>query len=932
MRRIEIFVSSAADVQKERCLADRLIRSVGAEFSVPVSASYSNWLRRLRIQDQITALSEDVSDEGLLLCPCFWEYPDFKSEQDYREQIPNTGQFDLVICILWSRLGCKLVPTFVMPDGSQPASATDYEIAWVLDESKRTPGFPSLHVYRNRSTPAAPLEPRKEREAFFRDWDSTQKFFGTWEKNSGAKFLEVCHAYQGLEEFENLFQKHFRDFLKGQLDQEIVTRRPPRKVRYWESNPFRGLAFFDVEHAPVFQGRTRAIGEVLDALKQQATAKKPFVLVLGTRGSGKSSLVRAGVLPVLMQVGIAEEDGPWRRAVTEPGAGGTTRDPFDELAAAILEKSALPELQEAASPNGWRILGAELREHPESAALRFKETLDQLSLQEFDRLLDEQDRESPPARRREGAELVRQMRLGRVKPKMQLALVVDQLEELFTGGFPPELQRRYIAALGALVRCERVFVVATLRSEFYATYQQTAELVELTAFSGRIDLQPQTPPEIRKMIRLPAEAAGLRFERDPKTGRSLDEALVDAAVASSEPLSLLEHLLSQLYLKQLERNDHLLRWTDYCELGGLDGALANHAEAVFSTLNRDEQDALEFVMVQLVKLGRAEEDMLKRRTVAYRDLVLSSDANNRKSAGAKGLVDRFIKEGLLSASIDLKQEVNVSITRETLIRRWPRVWRLLAKDLRFLGMRDRLDASLKLWLIRGRRTDDLLRHGAGLAEAEILLRDFGSSLNENQIDYIQKSLAMQRWCQRKGENIRLALIGSLVVLATATGSQWWNAKIQLKKAEKKAQLAQKNADLVASRGSALEAELKKAREQAQPPQRNADLAAGERGALESQLKEAEQKAQLAQKNADLATSDRSALESQLKKAEQRAQPAETSADLTASQPNPEQIQPANARSNAEVAPSIVSVVRLVNSVRSNGSGVSQCSSYCRCSE
>src|SRR4029077_2822800 len=104
-------------------------------------------------------------------------------------------------------------------------------------------------------------------------------------------------------------------------------------------------------------------------------------------------------------------------------------------------------------------------------------------------------------------------RPGWAKPKMHIALVVDQLEELFTGGVSPVLQRKYIAALCALASCERVLILATLRSDFYAHYQKFPELVELTALSGRYELQPPTPRGIGNMIRFPAEAAGLRFER-----------------------------------------------------------------------------------------------------------------------------------------------------------------------------------------------------------------------------------------------------------------------------------------------------------------------------------------------------------------------------------------------------------------------------------
>ncbi len=905
MRRIDIFVSSPADVQKERSLVERLIRSIAAEFNVPVTVSYSNWLRRLSPSDKVTALGANGFEEGRsLLCPCFWEYQDFKSEQDYRERIPNTGQYDLVICILWSRLGTRISPAFVMPDGSQPTSATEYEIAWVLDQTNRTPGFPELHVYRNRSTPVAPFEPKEERQISFEQWDSVQEFFSIWERRSA--FSEACSGYHDLQEFEELFREHFRAFLAKQLEREIIPRKRPQRAQYWKSNPYRGLQFFDFEHAPIFHGRTKAIGEVLDALKKQAISKRPFVLVLGMRGSGKSSLVRAGVLPLLTEVGAA--NGPWRRAVTRPGPGGTAGDPFDRLATALLADSALPELQTAASHNGQGNLASELREHPDSAAVRLAEVLDQISLQELDRLLDDEEGESPLPGRIEGAELARHRMLRRVKPKAHLALVVDQLEDLFAAGYTAELQHRYIAALVALIRCQRIFVIATLQSDFYAYFQQFSELAELARAGGRFDLQPPTREELGNMIRLPAAAAGLRFERDSTSGRSLDEALVDAAAASSEPLPLLEHLLSQVYRKQLARKDGLLAWSDYRDLGELEGALANHAETVFRELDSDEQEAFDFVMRQLVSLGSGEGGV--RRTVPYRDLVSSPEFDHRQKAGAKGLVDCFIKEELFSAETGPKQEIIVSIAHEALLRRWTRVRLWLAEDQGFLRMRDRLDANLKLWLSRDCRCEDLLGPEFGIADAETLLRHFRSALNKTQIDYIQKILAKNKH-GRIRNTVLLAGRRRLAVLATAAGILWYNTDIyrkraaelarleqrieelakdqrsaqasQVQQAKDKPQMAAQNADFSATQRSALETELKKAEEKAQLAQQNVDLTATQRSTMEAELKKAEEKAQAAQQNADLAATQRSAMEAELRKAEEKAQAAQQNADLATTQ-------------------------------------------------
>jgi hypothetical protein len=363
MRRIDIFVSSRRDVRKERAVAERLIRSVAAEFSLPVSACYSNWLRAPDRGDKVAAKRGNGSpaEMAFLVCPSFWEYEDWKPNGTYREQIPNSGQFDLVICLLWSRLGSRPAATSVMPDASKPRSAMHYEIAWALDQMNRTPGFPGLRVYRNRSIFGTPLESSEDREALSEQRRSLEEFWTDCEKNDA--FVEGRSDYRDLGEFEALFRKHFRDYIVARLRDELPLSAPPHKVLSWNKNPFRGLSFFDFEDASFFYGRTKSVGELLDVLQQQAAAKKPFVLVTGSSGVGKTSLVRAGVLPILTRIGTTEEEGPWRFALARPAGGGG--DPFEALAAAFLKEDGLPEFPGAATRNGQRHFAAELRERPE---------------------------------------------------------------------------------------------------------------------------------------------------------------------------------------------------------------------------------------------------------------------------------------------------------------------------------------------------------------------------------------------------------------------------------------------------------------------------------------------------------------------------------------------------------------------------------------
>jgi hypothetical protein len=238
MRTLDLFVSSFPDVEKERVVAGQLIRSAAAEFNLAINFQYSNPQQGSWAHDGSIGRRDFAEPSALVLSAFFWEHVQRK-ENDFLE-IPNTGLYDFVVCILGSRLGKTLAPHCVMPDGSQPRSATDYEVGWALYQSKQTPGCPGLHVYRSRAIPAAPVEPGEQQGNLFRPRDDVQEFCEAWEKEDGAGFRECCHDFQSLEEFEDLFRQHFREFLARRLNPAISSGTTTRKLPYAGANPFRG--------------------------------------------------------------------------------------------------------------------------------------------------------------------------------------------------------------------------------------------------------------------------------------------------------------------------------------------------------------------------------------------------------------------------------------------------------------------------------------------------------------------------------------------------------------------------------------------------------------------------------------------------------------------------------------------------------------------
>jgi hypothetical protein len=131
----------------------------------------------------------------------------------------------------------------------------------------------------------------------------------------------------------------------------------------------------------------------------------------------------------------------------------------------------------AESPDAICNLANELREHPERVALKIQDEFDRSAREwkiQHTHSLEEKERQLRRSGRSAEAESARRQKEALELPKARLALVVDQLEELFTSGFLPEVREKYISAVARLVQSGRVFAMATLRSDFYASYQELA--------------------------------------------------------------------------------------------------------------------------------------------------------------------------------------------------------------------------------------------------------------------------------------------------------------------------------------------------------------------------------------------------------------------------------------------------------------------------
>jgi hypothetical protein len=202
-----------------------------------------------------------------------------------------------------------------------------------------------------------------------------------------------------------------------------------------------------------------------------------FVLVLGASGSGKSSLVKAGLLPDLMLPGMIGRVSLVRHAVFRPS--DRPDDLLGGLASAIGAATALPELVNLRyTPKRFAEL---LRDAPKTAIVPIEHVL---------------------------AEAAKAQNLSELA-EARLILIIDQLEELFTLN---ELDTAdcdsFVEAMGTLARSGVVWVVATMRSDFYDRLQLAPSLSRLASDESRYSLVPPDTAELGQIIRLPAREAG----------------------------------------------------------------------------------------------------------------------------------------------------------------------------------------------------------------------------------------------------------------------------------------------------------------------------------------------------------------------------------------------------------------------------------------
>jgi serine/threonine protein kinase/WD40 repeat protein len=344
--------------------------------------------------------------------------------------------------------------------------------------------------------------------------------------------------------------------LRAALEGAPVVTEPVGEIR----NPYKGLRAFLEADAADFFGREMVTKRLLGRL-EEAEPTSRFLAVVGPSGSGKSSVVRAGLLPALRRGAMAGSER-WYVIDLLPGP-----HPFRELESALLSLAVEPP------PSLLDTLEGDTR-----GLLRAAE-----------RILPD--------------------------PDAELVIVLDQLEEIFTLVQDEDERLHVLESVRAATQGSgsRVRVIATLRADFFDQPLSVRGFGDLLAERTEA-ITPMSPEELERAIVAPAERAGLTVE--PR----LLAAMIADVVDQPGGLPLLQFTLTELAER---REDGVLTLAGYRRIGGISGALARRAEQIFEALNDQARDACRQLFLRHVTIGEGSEDT--RRRVRRSELVPIAD-------------------------------------------------------------------------------------------------------------------------------------------------------------------------------------------------------------------------------------------------------------------------------------------------------------------
>lgn len=546
--------------------------------------------------------------------------------------------------------------------------------------------------------------------------------------------------------------------------------------------PYRGLTAFTQADAPYFFGRETFVEQLITAVDHY-----PLVAVVGPSGSGKSSVVFAGLLPKLRR---DQAKGP----VPSTGSGQTLSN-AEGMKDEGNDSFVIISLRPGSEP--LQALAAALAPLPEAD---INEAGRQAAINNLQHDLKTGDVLLPDV----AAQI-----LALYPGAARLLLVIDQFEEIYTLCREPDACQRFLELLlQTRSNNNPLTTVITLRADFMGqalTYRPLADVLQKSSLM----LGPMTRQELRRVVEKPAEIQGVTLEP------ALVEGVLDDVGHEPGNLPLLEFTLTLLWQDQTVVTNRTLSYEAYQRVGCVQGALLNYADKVYADLTTAEQTLARRIFTQLVQPGQGTGDTRRMAT--------------RAELGEENwsLVQQLANTRLIVTGQNVGGQETAEIAHEALIREWLQLQGWLDEDRAFRIWQERLRVAMLQWAETGRDESALLR-GTLLAEAEEQVTVRSAELNPLEIEFIKDSVAhrdkmlqaikAQRQRElthartlaeteaRAGRWLRWLALGLVILLAVAVSAAVWAIQ-QRQQAESARNQARRSAEIAHSLQLATGAQL-----------------------------------------------------------------------------------------------------------------------------
>ncbi len=502
-------------------------------------------------------------------------------------------------------------------------------------------------------------------------------------------------------------------------------------------NPYRGLSPFEEQHSNLFFGRNALTQKLYEFVTSHS-----LTIVLGASGSGKSSLVKAGLIPKLRQ---CQDENSW--FILPPFRPG--KSPFKALNH-TLGALNLPAID---TPN--QATSSDSLTPAQSLANWFKK-----------------------------------------HPQANLLLIVDQFEELITLCHKDQERQQFLEALAGAISTHpnQLHLVITLRSDFDTQFRNTTLHKEWQ--TARFVVPAMTRGELREAIENPAEARVMYFQP-----HDLVEQLINEVADMPGALPLLSFALSELYLKYLKRQrdaenggiaiDRALTQADYQDLGGVIQSLTQRADEEYQALVQENpaySHVIRDVMMRMVAIDGSE---LARRRVPLSELEYPPDKNSL----IKQVIEHFSQARLLVKGQDAEGNPYVEPAHDALVRGWERLLTWKQQQQESLILQRRLTPAALEWNSqqsptfhwtpdphdwleqlrkRKQQTKFLWHSNPRLNFLEQVLDSIDNWFNQVEAEFVRLSLQRQR--DKRHQTIGLVAIAFAAVLAFA-GYQWYLSQV-----------------------------------------------------------------------------------------------------------------------------------------------------------